>query len=101
MSLAVRLDVPLKRRCSIKWEMPLISVDSYREPALTQRSTETVAVPGFSRINTFKPLGRVSRSTSAREIGGSKQRKRRSPRGKLKKRGGSMFLSFLKKRFQL
>jgi hypothetical protein len=35
------LRVPLKRRCSMKWEAPAISSDSYREPVPTKMLTLT------------------------------------------------------------
>ena len=51
--------VPLKSKCSRKWEAPAISSVSYLEPAPINMATDTALVWGMEEVNTFSPLSNV------------------------------------------
>jgi|GEM_PF-4177673 len=57
--LAERVVVPLKTMCSMKWEMPLTSGDSSREPQSIQTPMATERRWGMDSVRTSRPLGRV------------------------------------------
>ena len=56
-----QLSVPLKGRCSMKWETPASSSDSYREPAPTQITMETDWVWGMADVRTRSLLSSTER----------------------------------------
>ena len=56
ISLAERLFVPLNSRCSMKWQTPLSSAGSYREPTPTHKPTLTLIMCGISAVATVRPL---------------------------------------------
>ena len=56
---AERVVVPLKTMCSRKWEMPLTSGASSREPESIQTPMETLRMCGMASVSTSRPLGRV------------------------------------------
>ncbi len=55
MSSAVLVVVPLKSRCSRKWQWPLIAGRSSRLPARTQKPSETERTPGIRSVTTRRP----------------------------------------------
>src|SRR3989337_1816670 len=55
MSRALRCFVPLKSRCSRKWLDPLIGGGSSREPASTQKPSDTERTPGIRSVTTRRP----------------------------------------------
>ena len=59
MSRAVLLSVPLKRRCSMKCETPLISRVSNLEPVFTQMPMEDDSTSGISSVITAMPLSNL------------------------------------------
>src|SRR5262249_13446048 len=64
ISSAVRFLVPLNTMCSMKWEIPVSSGDSSREPVPIHRPTETLRTWGMRSVITRTTLGRVWRSIS-------------------------------------
>ena len=54
---AERRSVPLKTMCSMKWEMPLISAGSRREPERIQMPMETERICGMGCVITTRPFG--------------------------------------------
>ncbi len=59
MSWAERVAVPLKTRCSIRWEMPPRASGSAREPVSTQIPTATERTCGMVSVTRRTPLGRA------------------------------------------
>jgi len=57
ISWALRVAVPLKTRCSIRWEMPPRSAASLREPVSTQMPTATERTCSIRSVTTRIPLG--------------------------------------------
>src|SRR6476661_2386985 len=57
MSWADREAVPLKTRCSIRWEMPPSASGSAREPVSTQMPTATERTCGIVSVTRRTPLG--------------------------------------------
>src|SRR5262252_4454543 len=57
MSSADRVSVPLKTRCSIRWEMPPRSTGSTREPVSTQMPTATDRTQCSDSVTTRTPFG--------------------------------------------
>ena len=53
--------VPLKGRCSRKWEMPEVSADSYLEPAPMLTTMETDLLWGIVEVSTRSPLSKTVR----------------------------------------
>jgi hypothetical protein len=49
--------VPLKTACSIKWQIPLSSAVSWREPRRTQMPAVTDRSPGMCSVRTTIPFG--------------------------------------------
>ncbi len=56
---ALRVAVPLKTRCSIRWEMPPGSADSSREPVSIQMPTATERTCGIRSVTIRIPFGRT------------------------------------------
>ncbi len=56
---AVRLRVPLKSMCSMKWAAPFSPALSWREPVPTQMPRETERTPGTCSVRIRTPLGSV------------------------------------------
>jgi hypothetical protein len=63
---AERVEVPLKSMCSMKWEMPLTSGASSREPQSIQTPMATDRMCGMRSVRTSRPLGRVEERVSRR-----------------------------------
>src|ERR1039457_1490752 len=62
--------VPLKSRCSMKWQTPLSFDGSWREPTPTHRPTLTLAMCGISAVATVSPFWRrVTRYISSKCLG--------------------------------
>ncbi|MBA7560227.1 hypothetical protein ES708_01849 [subsurface metagenome] len=60
ISLAVvRLGVPRKHRCSMKWETPACGSVSYLEPTPIKMQMDTERVWGMGVVITRRPLSRV------------------------------------------
>ena len=59
MSSAVRVSVPLKNRCSMKWQSPFSSGPSQREPVPIQIPTETERTWGMASVTIRTPLART------------------------------------------
>src|SRR5207248_4498289 len=57
MSSAERVVVPLKTRCSIRWEIPPRPSGSTREPVSTQIPTATERTCGIVSVTSRMPLG--------------------------------------------
>ena len=53
--------VPLKGRCSRKWEIPDSSADSYLDPAPTQMTMDTDLVWGMVEVRTRSWLSKTER----------------------------------------
>ncbi len=66
MCCAVRERVPLKSMCSTKWEMPLVSAGSQREPDLTHTPMATERIYSMRSVRTIRPLGNTVRRSCAR-----------------------------------
>src|SRR2546425_1197771 len=60
MSWALRVSVPLNRRCSMKWEMPFCSGVSWREPRFIQTPTATERSVRIGSVIRTRPLPNVS-----------------------------------------
>src|SRR2546426_4384078 len=60
MSWAVRVSVPLNRRCSMKWEMPFCSGVSWREPRFIQTPTATERSVRIGSVIRTRPFPKVS-----------------------------------------
>src|SRR5579859_1865094 len=58
---AERVVVPLNTMCSAKWDMPLTSGASSREPVFIQMPMEIERICDISSLSTINPLGRTSR----------------------------------------
>src|SRR2546426_983360 len=63
MSAALRRSVPLKKRCSRKWETPFSWGSSSREPFSTQMPTVAEGIPGTSSEIKRSPLSSTVRRT--------------------------------------
>ena len=61
MCWAERERVPLKTMCSTKWEMPLVSAGSQREPDLIQTPMATERRCSMRSVRTIRPLGKTVR----------------------------------------
>src|SRR5262245_59127162 len=59
MSCALRVAVPLKTRCSMRWEIPPRSSGSRREPVPIQIPTATERTWGMRSVRMRMPLGRT------------------------------------------
>src|SRR5437867_4256864 len=57
MASAVRVWVPLKTRCSMRWDMPTRPSGSCREPASTHTPTATDRTCSICSVPTRMPLG--------------------------------------------
>src|SRR3989344_663936 len=51
--------VPLKQRCSKKWESPFISLVSYSEPASTKTRIVVARFPGWGTVIIRRPFSRI------------------------------------------
>ncbi len=60
MASAERCSVPLNKRCSRKWEAPASSSGSSREPAPTQKPTDTERTSAMVSVTRRMPQGRTS-----------------------------------------
>src|SRR5579863_6795779 len=61
MCSAERERVPLKSMCSTKWEMPLVSAGSHREPDLIHTPIATERRCSMRSVRTISPLGNTVR----------------------------------------
>src|SRR5437762_5557179 len=59
MASAVRVSVPLKTRCSMRWDMPRRPSGSCREPLSTHTPTATDRTCSIRSVTTRMPLGRM------------------------------------------
>src|ERR1700675_3505294 len=59
MLSALRVTVPLKTRCSIRWDIPSRPSGSWREPVSTQTPMATDRTWGIRSVMTRMPLGRT------------------------------------------
>ena len=59
MASALRVAVPLKTRCSIRWEMPPRGSGSWREPVSTHTPTATERTCGIRSVRMRMPFGRT------------------------------------------
>ena len=57
---AERVAVPLKTRCSMRWEIPPRSSGSTREPVSTHTPTATERTCGIDSVTRRMPLGRTA-----------------------------------------
>src|ERR1039457_6431980 len=65
-----RRSVPLKSRCSMKWQTPLSFDGSWREPTPTHKPRLTLAMCGISAVATVNPFSRrVMRYISGKSLG--------------------------------
>src|SRR4051794_29472889 len=55
---ALRFLVPLKSKCSMKWQTPFSSAGSYREPTATQNPRLTLVMCGISALAIVRPLSK-------------------------------------------
>ena len=60
MSMGLRVGVPLKSMCSIKWEIPAVFALSWREPEATKTPNATLSASHGTRT-TRKPLSSVKK----------------------------------------
>src|SRR6266850_1978610 len=60
MSWAVRVSVPLNRRCSMKWEMPFCSGVSWREPRFIQTPRATERRLRIGSVIRIRPFPKIS-----------------------------------------
>src|SRR3954451_23163214 len=58
MSWALRVSVPLNRRCSRKCDAPATRSSSWRDPAPTQKPTVTERTSGIRSVTRVRPLPR-------------------------------------------
>ena len=60
MTSAVRVRVPLKTMCSMKWLMPVCAGVSCRLPRFSQTPMATLRTCGMDSVTSVSPLGRTS-----------------------------------------
>ena len=74
ISSAERVAVPLKTRCSIRWEMPPRSSGSTREPVSTQMPTATERTCGIASVTSRMPFGQHALAVALRHYGAPRAR---------------------------